>query len=79
MNLTLYRSRQLVAFLCLLAVLFLALTPANADLFFAIFVPLWFFFAAIVTVQAPRVTDGCFRLPIFRNLLAFPSRPPPAE
>ena len=72
------RLRRLVVVLFLLALLIAALTPITSGVLFAFFIPLWFFFAAILTVQA-RITDECFDLPLLPNLPIFSSRPPPTR
>jgi hypothetical protein len=76
MNPALYRFRKQVVVLCLIAVLISALTPITSSLLFAILIPLWFFFAALVTVQG-RIDDECFDLTLLPNLPVFSSRPPP--
>jgi hypothetical protein len=72
------RLRRLIVVLFLLAVLIAALTPATSGLFLPFLMPLWFFLAAILTVQV-RITDECFDLPLLPNLPIFSSRPPPAR
>jgi hypothetical protein len=72
------RLRRLVVVLFLLAILIAALTPVTSVLLFPFFIPLWFFLAVILTVQA-RIAGECFSLPLLPNLPIFSSRPPPAR
>jgi len=78
MNSALYRTRQLVVIVCLLAVLLAALTPSAYGMLFAILVPIWFFFAVILSVPiyiADQTTDPR-EYPILGRLSP---RPPPAR
>ncbi len=72
-------ARRVVAFLCLVAILLAALTPASASsgLFAAILVPLWFVFAAVV-IRPLRCSAEEWIAPAFPLLPVLTPRPPPA-
>jgi hypothetical protein len=77
MNGALYRAR-LVVFVCLLAVVLTALTPSAYGMLFAILVPIWFFFAVILSVLiyiAEQSTDP----QDYQILGRLSPRPPPAH
>jgi hypothetical protein len=78
MNGTSRRLRRIFVVLFLLAVLLAALTPATSGLLLPFLIPLWFFFAVILTIQG-RIADKCIDLPLLPNLPIFSSRPPPAR
>jgi len=70
------QARWLVAWLCLAVVFYAALTPGAPGLLDAIFVPVWFFVAAIVVFPARRETADPDPQPLpFPPVLA--SRAPP--
>jgi len=68
--------RHLVALVCLV-VLLAALTPL-AGVPFAILVPLWFFFAIVVSVPTQRIEEHDHQEP-FHLLPVFSPRPPPVR
>lgn len=71
-----FDARRLVALLCLAVVLYAALTPGASGLCLAIFVPVWFFAAAIVTFSIRREATDRAPGPLpFLPVLA--SRAPP--
>jgi hypothetical protein len=73
---TLIQARKSIALVCLAAFLLAALVPVASGLPFAIFAPLWLFFAAVVCVALVRPADDRNPLPVpFFSIL--PSRAPP--
>ena len=72
---TLIQARKSIALVCLAAFLLAALVPVASGLPFAIFAPLWLFFAAVVCVAlAPADDRNPLPVPFFSIL---PSRAPP--
>ncbi len=73
---TLIQARKSIALVCLAVFLLAALVPFASGLPFAIFAPLWLFFAAVVCVALFRPADDRNPLPVpFFSIL--PSRAPP--
>jgi hypothetical protein len=69
-------ARKLIAFFCLVAVLWAAMTPVPAGQFWAILVPLFFVVSIVAIVWAERQSEES-KIP---TLLCFPviaSRAPP--
>jgi hypothetical protein len=75
MRTSVYARRLLIA-LCLAAVLFAALSPVASALHVAVLVPLWFFFAAVLSVPLRRVTERV-NVRRFPFLPVLTPRPPP--
>lgn len=71
-----FSARRLIAFLCLVAVLLAAITPATSGLFLAILVPLLLFVAAVVIVPIGREPESG-DAPAFLFLSIVTSRAPP--
>ncbi len=70
-------ARTLIALLCLLAVWFATLTPGATGLLLAVLVPLWFLFAAIVSIPVGRPSESSSTQP-FPLLRLLAPRPPPS-
>ena len=69
-------KRRLIAFICLVALLLAALTPATSSPHYGVLVPLDPLFGTVVIGQAPAVASpDLYRSPI---LEITGSRPPPA-
>jgi len=75
---TLIQARKSIALVCLAVLLLAALVPVASGLPFAIFAPLWLFFAAVVCVALVRPADDRNALPVpFFSVLSS-SAPPVA-
>jgi hypothetical protein len=71
-----FSVRRLIAFLCVVAVILAAMTPAAPGLLWAILVPL-LLFAAVVIAPISRETENS-DAPAFPFLSVVTSRAPPA-
>ena len=69
-------ARRWAALLCIVAVVFAALTPAAPGLLCAILVPLWIF-CGLLTIVSARHIDNPRILPPLNFFLAVPGRAPP--
>jgi len=71
-------TRRAVIILCVVAILFAALTHPGTSLLAAILVPLWFFFAAVASLPIPSPDECSDALP-FPVFSVFSPRPPPVR
>lgn len=71
-----HSASRAIAFLCLAVLLIVALIPTASGLPFFILIPLWLFFAAIVTLSIRPPVEHCAAQQVpFLSIL--PSRAPP--
>jgi len=70
-------ARKLIAFFCLAAVLWAAMTPVSAGQFWAVLVPLFFVVGTVTIVWAERQSEQS-QIPTLRCLPVTASRAPPA-
>jgi len=70
--------RWFLALICLAAILFAALSPITLGVVFAFLIPVWFFFAAVVSFPIASVDENCVS-PLFASLPVFSPRPPPVR
>ena len=68
--------RRLLALVCLLAILFAVLSQIAPGFHLVFLIPVWFFFAAVVSVPITSADEGCAS-PVFASLPLFSPRPPP--
>ena len=68
--------RRFLAFLCLAAILLSALSSATPALLFAFLIPVWFFFATVISFLL-AVAAEIYAKPLFVLLPSFSPRPPP--
>ena len=68
--------RRFLAFLCLLAILLAALSLLTPALLFAFLIPVWFFFATVISFRLTVAAEICAK-PLFALLPSFSPRPPP--
>jgi hypothetical protein len=68
--------RRLLALISLAAILIAAVSPITLGIFLAFFIPVWFFFAAVVSVPIASADEGSTS-PLFIFLPSFSPRPPP--
>jgi Flp pilus assembly protein TadB len=68
--------RRFLAFLCLAAIFFAALSPLTPALLFAFLIPVWFFFATVISFLLAVAAEICVK-PLFAFLPGFSPRPPP--
>jgi|CZKR01.1.fsa_nt_gi hypothetical protein len=71
-----FSVRRLIAFLCVVAVILAAITPAAPGLLWAILVPLLLFVAAVVIAPISRESENS-DAPAFPFLSVVTSRAPP--
>ena len=69
-------ARKLIAVLCLVAVLWAAITPASSSLLWAVVIPILLFFSALVVVTLDRRPEQR-EIPTFSFLTVISSRAPP--
>ena len=72
-----FSARRVIAFLCVVALLLVAMTPAAPGLFLAILVPLFLFVAAVVLAPVDHESEDS-HAPAFPFLLVLTSRAPPS-
>jgi hypothetical protein len=70
--------RRFVLISCLVVMLLAALTLAGGALPFAFLVPMWFFFAAVISLSA-RTIEEHRTIQLFLVLPVFSPRPPPVR
>jgi hypothetical protein len=68
--------RRFLAFLCLAAILLAALGPLTPALLFAFLIPVWFFFATVISFLLGVAAETCAE-PLLAFLPSFSPRPPP--
>lgn len=68
--------RRFLGFLCLAAILLAALSPLTLARLFAFLIPVWFFFATVISFLLAVAAEICAK-PLFAFLPSFSPRPPP--
>jgi len=68
--------RRFLLLICLAAIFLTALSPITLGVLFAFLIPVWFFFAAVISVLVGKVEDDSAR-PLFGFIPVFSPRPPP--
>jgi hypothetical protein len=67
---------RFLGFLCLAAILLAALSPLTPVLLFAFLIPVWFFFATVISFPLGVAAEISAK-PLFAFLPSFSPRPPP--
>ncbi len=70
--------RRFALISCLVVMLLAALALTGGALLFAFLLPVWFFFAAVISLSAPTI-DEHRDLQLFLVLPVFSPRPPPVR
>jgi hypothetical protein len=71
-----FYTPRLLALICLAAILFAAVIEIVPGLLLVFLIPVWFFFAAVVSVPIASAHEGCAS-PVHTPLPIFSPRPPP--